>query len=385
MSAVDATMIASPEPAMVETHHRHYSSSDDVSVDIHNITSTGNDDDDGEVPDPSYSSASFSEEDDDDDDECCSISSTLDIPDDYICPLTLEMFIYPVMDRYGNNYERSAIMTWFANGNTTCPLTRRELKPSDLVTNSNLKSQIDEFRKEQLKQTCLPDNNNDIRPSEHYEQLLGVITMALDQDEDDDDDDEEEGGGTTHATATASPTTTTTITPEDVERARVVALERERRRRRQRVVNAARAAASSMYTTTNAPPRFSYSSSSTSRSSSPAYNEDMDDYNDDEEYHPSSDDYRIHDENISFQNLRNYRIPIDQLSSQQLRLLHSLIRLPYYEIPETQQQQHRQQRSNGTGNHSSSNTNSNDIASPRRQQRIRIMSKFWKKIISSSN
>ena len=70
------------------------------------------------------------------------------IPESFICPINLTVMREPVMDRYGNSYERSAIQSWINSGHQVCPLTRRELRPSQLVRNSNLKHQIENWRKE---------------------------------------------------------------------------------------------------------------------------------------------------------------------------------------------------------------------------------------------
>jgi hypothetical protein len=80
-------------------------------------------------------------------------TSDLEIPDEFICPLTLELMHDPVMTRYGNSYERSAILKWVGSGNPHCPLTRRPLHLFDLVTNHQLRFKICQFQK---------DNNLDI-------------------------------------------------------------------------------------------------------------------------------------------------------------------------------------------------------------------------------
>jgi hypothetical protein len=71
------------------------------------------------------------------------------VPDEFICPLTLSIMVDPVMDAYGhNNFEKSAIMAWIYEGNTTCPLTRRTLKPRYLANNTNLKDDIEDWKRE---------------------------------------------------------------------------------------------------------------------------------------------------------------------------------------------------------------------------------------------
>jgi len=57
----------------------------------------------------------------------------------YVCPLTLSLFVDPVIDREGHTYERAAIMRWLESNNTS-PLTRNKLLPSHLVPNRNLRA-----------------------------------------------------------------------------------------------------------------------------------------------------------------------------------------------------------------------------------------------------
>jgi hypothetical protein len=114
-------------------------------------------------------------------------SSDLDIPDEYICPLTLELMRDPVMTKYGNSYERSAILKWVACGNDRCPLTRRPLHLNDIVTNHQLRSKIRQFQK---------DNNLDITiiMTPERNDIFGYFTLPekdLDETERSDEDEEE--------------------------------------------------------------------------------------------------------------------------------------------------------------------------------------------------
>lgn len=52
------------------------------------------------------------------------LSST---PKDFVCPLTGQLFEDPVTLETGQTYEREAIKKWFAQGNTTCPVTGKTL------------------------------------------------------------------------------------------------------------------------------------------------------------------------------------------------------------------------------------------------------------------
>jgi U-box domain len=65
----------------------------------------------------------------------------------FICPLTLEVMIDPVMNRNGHSFERVAILTWLRKQGT-CPLTRKPMKSSDFVVNCRLRQQIMDWRQE---------------------------------------------------------------------------------------------------------------------------------------------------------------------------------------------------------------------------------------------
>eukprot|EP00977_Amphora_coffeiformis_P027176 scaffold34593_cov179-Amphora_coffeaeformis.AAC.14 len=66
------------------------------------------------------------------------------VPEEYICPLTLDVMAEPLLSREGHNYEREAILNWVSE-NGTSPLTREPLRPSQLVLNRALKFRIQFF------------------------------------------------------------------------------------------------------------------------------------------------------------------------------------------------------------------------------------------------
>jgi U-box domain len=69
------------------------------------------------------------------------------VPDAFICPLTLEIMEDPVMNRSGHSFERAAIIEWMRRENATCPLTRKPIKLSDFVANRRLQQMIVEWQK----------------------------------------------------------------------------------------------------------------------------------------------------------------------------------------------------------------------------------------------
>ena len=70
---------------------------------------------------------------------------TIEIPEHFICPITQELMKDPVVTRYGQSYERSAIIEWVAKGKD-CPLTRQPLSLGGIITNHSLRSQIRQWQ-----------------------------------------------------------------------------------------------------------------------------------------------------------------------------------------------------------------------------------------------
>ena len=64
------------------------------------------------------------------------------------CPITQRIMIDPVIIESGVTYERKAILRWFENGNTICPVKEEEIQDRELIIqNQNCLSLIKEFRK----------------------------------------------------------------------------------------------------------------------------------------------------------------------------------------------------------------------------------------------
>ena len=70
----------------------------------------------------------------------------MDIPETFICPVTLDVMVDPLISRYGHNYERRAILDWLKTGTIDCPLTKQPLRPSDLIPNEQLRVRIAAWR-----------------------------------------------------------------------------------------------------------------------------------------------------------------------------------------------------------------------------------------------
>ncbi|XP_044492202.1 U-box domain-containing protein 18-like [Mangifera indica] len=69
-------------------------------------------------------------------------------PDDFMCPISLEIMKDPVTLSSGHTYDRASILKWFRAGNSTCPKTGERLPNKDLVSNLALKRIIQDWSAE---------------------------------------------------------------------------------------------------------------------------------------------------------------------------------------------------------------------------------------------
>lgn len=102
------------------------------------------------------------------------IEDNLEVPDEFICPLTMELMHDPVVSRYGHNYERDAILSWLAQGHTDCPLTRQPLRLRDLITNHTLRSRIQKWQVQ---------NEQDVTVFLMDKKILGIVTLEENESE----------------------------------------------------------------------------------------------------------------------------------------------------------------------------------------------------------
>uniref|UniRef100_J3LGS4 RING-type E3 ubiquitin transferase n=2 Tax=Oryza brachyantha TaxID=4533 RepID=J3LGS4_ORYBR len=69
-------------------------------------------------------------------------SDTVAIPEDFRCPISLELMRDPVIVSTGQTYERAFIQRWIDCGNRTCPKTQQKLQNLTLTPNYVLRSLI---------------------------------------------------------------------------------------------------------------------------------------------------------------------------------------------------------------------------------------------------
>ena len=75
----------------------------------------------------------------------------LPTPNEFICPITCDIMLDPVVASDGHSYERDAIQTVMGSGNGLSPLTREVLTPGLLIPNINLKKRIRGHDEEMLQ------------------------------------------------------------------------------------------------------------------------------------------------------------------------------------------------------------------------------------------
>lgn len=68
-----------------------------------------------------------------------------DMPDEFLCPISREVMIDPVIAADGFTYERNGIERWFKRGSNVSPMTNQRLVSRNLIPNQALKTLIMQF------------------------------------------------------------------------------------------------------------------------------------------------------------------------------------------------------------------------------------------------
>ncbi|KAL8465356.1 hypothetical protein ACS0TY_034741 [Phlomoides rotata] len=66
-------------------------------------------------------------------------------PEDFRCPISLELMTDPVTVSTGQTYDRASIQKWLKSGNFVCPKTGGKLTSTELVPNTSLRKLIEQF------------------------------------------------------------------------------------------------------------------------------------------------------------------------------------------------------------------------------------------------
>jgi hypothetical protein len=79
------------------------------------------------------------------------VSSDVDVPKEYVCPITLKLMEDPVILEDGHSYDRKAIERWLRT-NRRSPTTNEILNSKHMISNYSLKSLIEAFVEKQQDQ-----------------------------------------------------------------------------------------------------------------------------------------------------------------------------------------------------------------------------------------
>merc|ERR1711964_219396 len=75
----------------------------------------------------------------------------LEAPNEFQCPISLEVMADPVVIVSGHTYERAAIEKWFNEGHRTCPKSHVWVENTTTVPNHTLRTMIQDFESKKKK------------------------------------------------------------------------------------------------------------------------------------------------------------------------------------------------------------------------------------------
>jgi len=82
------------------------------------------------------------------------------VPEAFVCPITHEPMVDPVVALDGHSYSRCAIQDWFRQGRLSSPCTNERLASDQLVPNHSLRKAMDQRRDEQEKARWISQRNS---------------------------------------------------------------------------------------------------------------------------------------------------------------------------------------------------------------------------------
>ncbi|CAI5459181.1 unnamed protein product [Closterium sp. Yama58-4] len=96
-------------------------------------------------------------------DDTSSVSSDQpEPPEEFICPLSLDIMFDPVIVESGQTYERAFIERWVADGHKTCPKTRQPLPSGAIIPNQILRALITDWCKRNRVAPPTPISADDV-------------------------------------------------------------------------------------------------------------------------------------------------------------------------------------------------------------------------------
>ena len=103
----------------------------------------------------------------DDDHSVCS-DRDASLPRAFLCPITRDVMYEPVLDGEGNTYERSALLTWLSEHNTS-PVSRQPLTARMVTPNNALRETIHEFMGNDWVKKSTTLQEKEEQPKKHHD------------------------------------------------------------------------------------------------------------------------------------------------------------------------------------------------------------------------
>ncbi|KAK9168071.1 hypothetical protein Syun_000211 [Stephania yunnanensis] len=86
----------------------------------------------------------------------CTVSTVISVPDEFRCPISLDLMRDPVIIASGHTYDRNSIAQWINSGQHSCPKSGQKLIHMALIPNYSLKSLIHQW----CNENKIPLNND---------------------------------------------------------------------------------------------------------------------------------------------------------------------------------------------------------------------------------
>ncbi|CAL9160434.1 U-box domain-containing protein 15-like [Musa acuminata AAA Group] len=100
---------------------------------------------------------------------------SLMIPNDFLCPISLEIMMDPVIVATGQTYERRSIQMWLEAGHRTCPKTRQTLAHLSLAPNYALRNLILQWCERNKVELLKREPEQDPDHSERKEEIPSLV------------------------------------------------------------------------------------------------------------------------------------------------------------------------------------------------------------------
>lgn len=100
----------------------------------------------------------------------------MDVPPDFLCPISMELMEDPVTIATGLSYERKNIEKWFFTyKKKTCPATMQSIKNFDVTPNHNLKRLILAWQNQNKASQSCSSSSSSSSPSVKHDDMLSLL------------------------------------------------------------------------------------------------------------------------------------------------------------------------------------------------------------------